>query len=157
MAENLGVKFAKWDRQDGYAVPRDCYNSYFFLSEDTTLSPMDKLKLHGKDYTKYLDGGSACHINLSEHLSKEQYKFIMQKAIEYGTPYFTFNIPNTVCRDCGYISKHYLDKCPECGSDNVDYATRVIGYLTLISKWSVDRQKEGAKRYYAGADKVKVV
>lgn len=156
-AENLGVKFAKWDRQDGYAVPRDCYNSYFFLSEDTTLSPMDKLKLHGKDYTKYLDGGSACHINLSEHLSKAQYKFIMQKAIEYGTPYFTFNIPNTVCRDCGHISKHYLDKCPACGSDNVDYATRVIGYLTLISKWSVDRQKEGAKRYYAGADEVKVV
>lgn len=156
-AENLGVKNASYDKRDGYVVPRDCYNSYFFLSEDTTLSPMDKLKLHGKDYTKYLDGGSACHINLSEHLSKEQYKFIMQKAIEYGTPYFTFNIPNTVCRDCGHISKHYLDKCPKCGSENIDYATRVIGYLTLISKWSVDRQKEGAKRYYAGADKVKVI
>lgn len=153
-AENLGIKFAKWDKADGYAVSRDCYNSYFFLSEDPSLTPMDKLKLHGKDYTKYLDGGSACHIGLSEHLSKDQYKFLMKQAIRYGTPYFTFNIPNTVCRDCGHITKQYLDKCPKCGSENLDYATRVIGYLTLISKWSMDRQKEGAKRYYASADKV---
>lgn len=28
-AENVGVKHAKWDREDGYFVPRDCYNSYF--------------------------------------------------------------------------------------------------------------------------------
>ena len=155
-AENLGVKNASYDRRDGYFVPRDCYNSYFFLPEDNTLTPIDKLKLHGTDYTKYLDGGSACHINLSEHLSKAQYKFLLRKAIRYGTPYLTFNIPNTVCRDCGHITKQYLDKCPKCGSENLDYATRVIGYLTLISKWSVDRQKEGAKRYYAGADKVVV-
>ena len=117
---------------------------------------MDKLKLHGKDYTRYLDGGSACHINLSEHLTKEQYKFILQKAVQYGTPYFTFNVPNTVCRDCGHITKRYLSKCPKCGSENLDYATRVIGYLTLISKWSVDRQKEGAKRYYANAETVTI-
>ena len=156
LAENLGVKFSKWDKQDGYVVGRDCYNSYFFLSEDTKVSPMDKLRLHGSSYTKYLDGGSACHIGLSEHLSKEQYKFLLRYAIKSGTPYLTFNVPNTVCRDCGHISKHYLSKCPKCGSENLDYATRVIGYLTLISKWSMDRQKEGAKRYYASADKVKI-
>lgn len=55
-AENLGVKHANWDRKAGYVVPRDCYNSYFYAVEDTSLTILDKFKLHGKDYIKYLDG-----------------------------------------------------------------------------------------------------
>lgn len=47
-AENLGVKHANWDRKDGYFVPRDCYNSYFYAVEDTSLTIFDKFKLHGK-------------------------------------------------------------------------------------------------------------
>lgn len=153
-AENLGVKNAKWDKQSGYSVPRDCYNSYFYLVEDPATSPIDKFILHGKDFTQYLDGGSALHCNLNEHLSKEQYRKLMDVAIKTGCPYFTFNIPNTVCRDCGYISKHNLNKCPKCGSEHLDYATRVIGYLKLISSFSEARQKEAAKRYYAGDPRV---
>lgn len=150
-AENLGVKNAKWDRQDGLVVPRPCYNSYFYLVEDTSTNPLDKFILHGKEFTQYLDGGSALHCNLEEHLTKDQYKKIMQFAIKTGCPYFTFNIPNTVCRDCGHISKHRLAKCPKCGSENIDYATRVIGYLKLVSSFSEARQKEEGKRYYANA------
>lgn len=55
-AENLGVKHANWDRKDGYVVPRDCYNSYFYAVEDTSLTILDKFKLHGEEYVKYLDG-----------------------------------------------------------------------------------------------------
>ena len=40
-AENVGVKHAKWDREDGYFVPRDCYNSYFYIVEDDTLNILD--------------------------------------------------------------------------------------------------------------------
>lgn len=155
-AENLGVKNAKWDKQDGYFSPRDCYNSYFYLVEDNTMSPQEKFRLHGKEYTQYCDGGSALHCNLDEHLSYEQYKFLMKYAVKTGCPYFTFNIPNTVCNDCGHISKHMTKKCEKCGSENIDYATRIIGYLKLISKWSAERQKESQKRYYATPDKVEV-
>ena len=55
-AENLGVKHANWDRKAGYVVPRDCYNSYFYAVEDTSLTVLDKFKLHGKEYVQYLDG-----------------------------------------------------------------------------------------------------
>ena len=148
-AENLGVKNAKWDKRDGLQVPRACYNSYFYLVEDQTTSVLDKFVLHGNEFTQYLDGGSALHCNLDEHLSKEQYLKLMEFAIQTGCPYFTFNIPNTVCQDCGHISKHKLNKCPKCGSEHLDWATRVIGYLKLISSFSEPRQKEAAKRYYA--------
>lgn len=147
-AENLGVKNAKWDKEDGYFVPRDCYNSYFYIVEDEKTNLVDKFILHGRKLTQYLDGGSALHGNLNEHLSKEQYKKIMLNAIETGCSYFTFNIPNTICNDCGHISKHRLDHCEKCGSKNIDYLTRIIGYLKRVSAFSDARQKEEARRYY---------
>ena len=147
-AENLGVKFVKWDKRDGYSVPRDCYNSYFYVVEDEGTNILDKLQLHGKRFTQFLDGGSACHLNLEEHLTKDQYAHLLRYAISTGCNYFTFNIPNTLCNDCGFISKHKLDKCPKCGSENLDYATRIIGYLTLVSKWSAERKEEAKRRYY---------
>jgi len=147
-AENLGVKNAKWDKEDGYFVPRECYNSYFYIVEDDSTNTVDKFILHGDKLTKYLDGGSALHANLNEHLTKEQYKVLMLDAIKTGCSYFTFNIPNTICNDCGHISKHRMDHCEACGSKNIDYLTRVIGYLKRVSAFSEARQKEAAKRYY---------
>ena len=148
MAENLGVKNAKWDKRDGYFSPRDCYNSYFYRPEDESCSVLDKIILHGSKTTQWLDGGSAAHINLQEHLSKEQYKQLMKDAIKAGCSYFTFNVPNTICNDCGHISKHRFESCPNCGSENVDYATRIIGYLKRVSSFSEKRREEESRRVY---------
>ena len=148
-AEGLGVKNAAWDKASKLYVPRDCYNSYFFVVEDPTVNVLDKLRFHGKAFTRYLDGGSACHINLDEYLTKEQYLLLLNAAIRTGCNYLTFNVPNTLCNTCGYISKHRLDACPKCGSHDLDYATRIIGYLKLISRFAHDRQIEANKRYYS--------
>ena len=148
-AENVGVKHAKWDKEDGYFVPRDCYNSYFYIVEDKGLNIVDKFKLHGSKYIEHLTGGSALHMNLEEHLSKEQYRQLLKIASKEGCNYFTFNIPNTVCNDCGHIDKRYLKECPHCHSKNLDYLTRIIGYMKRISNFSAARQVEAAKRFYA--------
>lgn len=153
-AENVGVKHAKWDKEDGYVVPRDCYNSYFYIVENGSLNIIDKFKLHGKPYIEHLTGGSALHMNLDEHLSKEQYKQLLRVAAKEGCNYFTFNIPNTACNDCGHIDKHHLKQCPVCGSENLDYLTRIIGYLKRVSNFSAARQVEASKRFYAGSDKL---
>ncbi len=152
-AENVGVKHAKWDREDGYFVPRDCYNSYFYVVEDESLSVIDKFKLHGAPYIEHLTGGSALHMNLDEHLSKEQYAHLLKVAAKEGCNYFTFNIPNTVCNECGHIDKRYLKECPHCHSKDVDYMTRIIGYLKRVSNFSQARQEEAARRFYAHAEK----
>ena len=147
-AENVGVKHAKWDREDGYRVPRDCYNSYFYRVEDESLNLLDKFRLHGIRYIAHLTGGSALHANLEEHLSQAQYRQLLRVAAQEGCNYFTFNIPNTVCNDCGHIDKRYLHECPECHSKNVDYLTRVIGYMKRVSSFSQARQEEASRRYY---------
>ena len=154
-AENVGVKHAKWDKEDGYQVPRDCYNSYFYVVEDDKLNVLDRFRLHGRKYIEHLTGGSALHCNLAEHLSKEQYRQLLRVAAQEGCNYFTFNIPNTICNKCGHIDKRYLHECPECHSTDVDYLTRVIGYMKRVSNFSMARQKEAAKRYYATPDKLK--
>src|SRR5574344_1224851 len=156
-AENVGVKHAKWDREDGYFVPRDCYNSYFYVVEDDSLNIIDKFKLHGAPYIQHLTGGSALHMNLEEHLSKAQYAHLLKVAAKEGCNYFTFNIPNTICNDCGHIDKRYLKECPHCHSKNVDYMTRIIGYLKRVSNFSKARQEEAYRRYYNKAEVVEKV
>ena len=150
-AENVGVKHAKWDREDGYFVPRDCYNSYFYIVEDDSLNIIDKFKLHGAPYIKHLTGGSALHMNLEEHLTQQQYRNLLRVAAKEGCNYFTFNIPNTICNDCGTIDKRYLKECPHCHSHNVDYMTRIIGYLKRVSNFSEARQQEAKRRFYYDA------
>lgn len=152
-AESLGVKNAKWDRKDGYKVPRDCYNSYFYIVEDKNCDPVQKFRYQGIKFTGCCDGGSALHNNLDEHLSKQQYRLLMDVAIKEGCNYFTYNVMNTICNDCGYISKSTFDHCPHCGSKNVDYATRIIGYLKRISAFSAARQIEADNRAYNHLDK----
>jgi len=149
--ENLSGKNYNWDRKDGYFVSpkHNMYSSYFYNPEDDKLSMIDKFKLHGEEYVKYLDGGSALHMNIAEHLSKDQYRQLLNTAAHYGTNYFTFNCRNTVCNDCGYISKDTLTVCPKCGSTNLDYLTRVIGYLKRISSFSEMRQEEAYHRFYS--------
>ena len=147
-AESLGVKNAKWDKRDGYKVPRDCYNSYFYIVEDKTVDPIKKFRFQGIKFTGCCDGGSALHNNLDEHLTARQYRMLMDVAVKEGCNYFTYNIMNTICNECGYISKHTLDTCPKCGSKDVDYATRIIGYLKRISAFSAARQIEADNRAY---------
>ena len=149
-AEGLGGKNYQWDLQDGYIVPEDenLYNSYFYDAHDDT-SVLDKFILHGRQTYQFTDGGSAAHINLEDHLSKEQYLKLIDFAIANGTNYFTFNIPNSKCDDCGYITKHPITECPKCHSKNITQYTRVIGYLRPIKSFGKDRQIEAAKRTYS--------
>ena len=109
-------------------------------------------ELPATEYIDHLTGGSALHMNLEDHLSKEQYRHLLRVAAAEGCNYFTFNIPNTVCNKCGHIDKRYLKECPECHSDDLDYLTRVIGYMKRISNFSAARQQEASRRFYAKAE-----
>lgn len=150
-AENLGVKNANWDREAGLLVPRDCYNSYFYIVEDDSQNLIDKFYLHGNDYIQFLDGGSAYHCNLEEYPTQEGFRKLLDVAAHTGCNYFCFNIKVTVCNSCGFINKRTMDHCTECHSANVDYATRIIGYLKKVTNFSKDRQKEEKLRYYGNA------
>lgn len=148
--EGVGVKFYNWDKKDGYYIPenQNLYNCYFYNPWTTETSVLDKIKLHGKDINTYTDGGQACHINLDTHLSKEQYLKLLDIAKNEGCNYFTFNIPISECADCQHIVNGPIEECPICHSKHIKYYTRIIGYLTCVDDWSIERQKEFKLRKY---------
>lgn len=152
-SESLAIKNYNWDKQNNYWVPSDTnlYASYIFKPNDPSVSPLEKMILHGSNYIgDYLDGGSACHINLSEHLSLEQNKKMLKFAADNGCQYFTYNVPNCECEKCGFIAKQPFDKCPKCGeTEHIALYDRVIGYLTKIKNWSEGRQIEQKTRVYS--------
>lgn len=150
-AEGLAAKNYNWDKEDGYKVPDDTnlYASYIFKPNDPNTSVLEKIRLHGREYIgDFLDGGSAAHLNLDHHLDKEQYTKLLHYAAENGCQYFTFNIPNCECEDCGFIAKQPFEVCPRCGSRNVSLWDRIIGYLTKIKNWSKPRRVEQKTRVY---------
>lgn len=150
-AEGLAIKNYNWDKEDGYVVSDDTnlYASYIFKPNDVNISVLEKLRLHGKDYIgEYLDGGAAAHIGLDHHLDVEQYWKLLNLAAKVGCQYFTFNIPNSECQDCNFITKIPITVCPKCGSNNIHLYDRVIGYLTRIKNWSKGRQIEQKTRVY---------
>ncbi|WP_127717169.1 anaerobic ribonucleoside-triphosphate reductase [Halobacteriovorax sp. HLS] len=147
-AENLGPKNAKWDSEDGFITKRSCYNSYFYPVESLELNALDKFKMHGREMNEFLDGGSALHLNLEEHLSKENYRNLLNISARTGCNYFCTNILVTICNDCHFIDKRTLKSCSKCSSTNIDHGTRVIGYLKRISSFSNPRQSEHDRRYY---------
>ena len=157
MAESLAIKNYNWDKEEDYWVPDDVnlYASYIFKPNDTEISVLEKLRLHGKNYIgDYLDGGSAAHINLDSHLSVKQYRDLIKYAASVGCQYFTWNVPNSECQDCGWIGKRPVKECPICGSTKIDYYDRVIGYLTKIKNWSEGRQIEQKGRVYTKCNDV---
>lgn len=147
-AENLGVKNSRWDRKDGLKVPRDCYNSYFYVVEDNDINALDKMTLHGHEMMQYLDGGSALHLNLEEKLTQDGFYKLLKAAAISGCNYWCVNVRVTICNHCEAIDKRTLYRCPQCHSEDVDHATRVIGYLKRVSAFSIARQKEAAQRFY---------
>ena len=109
--------------------------------------------MHGHNYIgDNLDGGSAAHINLEEHLSSKQYETLLTYAADNGCQYLTFNVPNCECEDCGYIAKSPFTVCPKCNSNKIVLWDRIIGYLTKIKNWSSGRQIEQKTRVYSKYD-----
>ena len=155
--ESASIKLYNRDKNDGYWVPNDTnlYASYIYKPNDEDISILDKIYLHGRNFCgDNLDGGSSAHLNLDHHLDVEQYRKLLKYAAEAGCKYFTFNVPNSECQDCGFITKVPITKCPKCGSTHIDYYDRVIGYLTKIKNWSKGRQIEQKTRVYQSINNV---
>jgi ribonucleoside-triphosphate reductase len=151
--ESAAIKLYNRDKKDGYWVPSDTnlYASYIFKPNDPEISVLDKIILHSSEFAAdQCDGGTAAHLNLSEHLSKTQYEKLLKFAAKKGCKYLTFNIPNCECEKCGFIAKQPFKKCPKCGeTEKIALWDRVIGYLVKVKNWSEGRQIEQKTRVYS--------
>ena len=98
-----------------------------------------------------VDGGNIFHIFMGEATPDPQglMDFGMRLAKETQIGYFTFSRDMTVCLGCARVSGGLEDKCPSCGSDDVDHISRITGYLQAVSGWNSAKRQElkDRKRY----------
>jgi anaerobic ribonucleoside-triphosphate reductase len=98
-----------------------------------------------------VDGGNIFHIFMGEATPDPQglMDFGMRLAKETQIGYFTFSRDMTVCLGCSQVSGGLEDKCPSCGSDDVDHISRITGYLQAVSGWNSAKRQElkDRKRY----------
>lgn len=116
------------------------------------LSPFDKIDIESQ-LTGYSNAGCITYVELDSTIIKnlDALETIVNYAMDHDIPYFAVNVPNDTCLECGYTGE-FNDKCPECGSPNIQQLRRVTGYLTGNYKtaFNLGKQAEVEQRVKHG-------
>lgn len=81
--------------------------------------------------TGYSNAGCITYIELDTGIKNnlKALEQIVNYAMDKDIPYFAVNVPNDTCLKCGYCDE-FNNKCPMCGSKEIQQLRRVTGYLT---------------------------
>lgn len=94
------------------------------------ISMIDKINKEAP-FAKLATGGYIMYVELTSTFMNnlEAIEKLIDYAMDKDVSYFALNFPIDTCMDCGYQSE-INDKCPQCGSDDIERLRRVTGYLT---------------------------
>ncbi|MBI4743284.1 MAG: anaerobic ribonucleoside-triphosphate reductase [Actinobacteria bacterium] len=147
-AESASHKLATIDvkRFDGSAFVQGETGSFYYTnsshvpySEDVSI--FDKIEVESK-FHPFFTGGAICHIWMGESLpSVSALKNFVKKLSQTDLAYFALSPDFSICRN-NHLSRGKTSACSSCGSEIVDYVSRVVGYFTRISKWNPGKQQE---------------
>lgn len=108
----------------------------------------EKLEIEAP-FCKYPTGGCITYVELDATFvtnTKAVEQIIDYAFQKLDIPYLAFNFPIDTCLDCGY-SAEFNDRCPECGSTNIEQLRRVTGYLTTdYRKFNEGKRAETVER-----------
>lgn len=155
-AENVSVKLAKKDRMLGYNDKYEIYSNQFIPLTYTGIGSdlLTKVRLQGA-LDKRFSGGSILHININENgVTEDTLGEIVKNTFKSGTVYFAFNKLISICKDCGKVFTSNkvdfdnLDIHCSCGSNNIENALRIVGFIRKFSSYSKERKEESRKRVF---------
>ena len=106
------------------------------------MSPFDKIDIESQ-LTGYTNSGCITYVELDGGAKNniEALETIVNYAMDKDVPYFAINVPCDTCRECGYTDE-INDKCPMCGSEDIERLRRVTGYLTQDYKTAFNKGKQ---------------
>ena len=112
------------------------------------MTPFEKIDLESQ-LTGYSSAGCITYVELDGTAKNniQAVEELVNYAMDKDIPYFAINVPNDICNDCGYTDE-IGEKCPQCGSTNIQRLRRVTGYLTGDYKtaFNYGKQKETEQR-----------
>lgn len=145
-AENLAYTAMKKFRDRFGVIPKVSDKDYFTNSIHVpvydNLSVFDKIDIESQ-LTGYSSAGCITYVELDGTVQKniDALEEIVNYAMEKDIPYFAVNVPNDTCLNCGYTGE-FNDKCPACGSTEIQQLRRVTGYLTGDYKSAFNKGKQ---------------
>ena len=151
-AENLCYTALKKFREK-YGVienvsDRDFFTNSMHVPVWHQLSPFEKIDIESQ-LTGYSSAGCITYVELDSSAvhNPKALEQIVNYAMDHDIPYFAINVPNDKCLDCGFEGE-FNDKCPICGSTNIQQLRRVTGYLTgnYTTAFNLGKQDEVHKR-----------
>jgi len=119
------------------------YSNGTHLDVSAEVTLFEKIK-YEEPFFLILDGGNICHLYIGEKETdpKALMEFCLNVAKNTNISYFTINKNYTGCLECNYFGGGLLEKCPKCGSDNVEGYARITGYFMPISGWNKGKKAE---------------
>lgn len=133
-AENLCYTAMK-KFQDKYGIIPNVSDKEFFTNSMhvPVWAEMDMFKKIDieSQLTGYSSAGCITYVELDATIENnlDAMEQIVIYAMDKDIPYFAINVPNDTCLDCGYTGE-FNNRCPECGSANIQQLRRVTGYLS---------------------------
>lgn len=106
------------------------------------VSPYEKIDIESQ-LTGYSNAGCITYVELDSGVKNnlEALEQLVNYAMDKDIPYFAINVPNDTCLECGYCDE-FNDRCPKCGSENIQQLRRVTGYLTGNYKTAFNKGKQ---------------
>lgn len=145
-AENLCYTAMKKFQQQYGKIPNISDKEFFTNSIHVPvwkeMSPFEKIDIESQ-LTGYSSAGCIVYTELDGGIKNNlsALETIVNYAMDKDIPYFAVNVPNDTCLDCGYCDE-FNNRCPECGSENIQQLRRVTGYLTGDYKTAFNKGKQ---------------
>ena len=133
-AENLCYTAMKNFKKKYGEIPNVSDKDYFTNSMHVPvwkqIDPFEKIDIESQ-LTGYSSAGCITYVELESSCKDniDALEELVTYAMNKDIPYFAINVPNDSCNVCGYTGE-FNDKCPVCGSDDIQQLRRVTGYLT---------------------------
>ena len=112
------------------------------------ISLLNRIEIEQK-FFPLLNGGNMFHAWLGEaHPDPEAlYKLTKRIATQTHVGYYAYTRDLTICNSCGTVSPLMNKLCPNCGSDSVEWWSRVTGYYQAVSGWNEGKKQELQDRF----------
>ena len=152
-AENLCYTAMTRFKEKYGEIPNVSENKFFTNSMHVPvwkeISPFEKIDIEA-ELTPYSSAGCITYVELDSGVKNniDALEVLVNYAMDKDIPYFAINVPNDMCMECGYTDE-INDKCPQCGSENIQRLRRVTGYLTgnYTTAFNLGKQEEVEKRF----------
>ncbi len=156
------LSVVKGDIESALARIHETRDLPIYYTNGTHVPPAAKISLAERidiehRFFPIVDGGNIMHIFLGEGYPDPRgvKSLAMKIAKNTQTGYFAFTKDMTVCKDCAHVTMGLREACERCNSDNLDYISRITGYLQAVSGWNAGKRQELMDRMRYGGDEVR--